>query len=165
MAIPLGRPSPDASRDPDPDGNPETGRAPSYLVLLPVGLARAASVAGPPACALARTVSPLPRPGFENPGTARAVWVFCGAIPGVRRRTYPAPCLRGARTFLQLLAQPAAIRPSDAKLSYHRRTHSARGLKQVPFDCGECVEFGGVEQRDFRVLCTNEQRKFGAAQN
>jgi hypothetical protein len=49
-------------------------------------------------------------------------FVFCGTFPGVAPAgRYPAPCFRGARTFLCLPKQTAAIRPSGTG-----RTMSAR---------------------------------------
>ena len=40
---------------------------------------------------------------------------FCGAIPGVAPAgRYPAPCFRGARTFLQCVSAPAIIQPSGS---------------------------------------------------
>jgi hypothetical protein len=39
---------------------------------------------------------------------------FCGTFPGVAPAgRYPAPCLRGARTFLPPLGEPGGERPSD----------------------------------------------------
>jgi len=101
MAIPLGRLLPAASRDlPGRQrGNPSagllaepTGRP--FLVLLPVGF----TVPSPlPAtrCALAAPFHPCPP---RSDGRS----AFCGTFPGVAPAgRYPAPCSRGARTFLQ----------------------------------------------------------------
>ena len=91
-----------------PDGSPETGQRRPYLVLLPVGLAV------PPPLPEARCA--LTAPFHPYPGVAaRRRCAFCCAFPGVAPAgRYPAPCLHGARTFLQPLSRPAAIRPSDA---------------------------------------------------
>lgn len=94
--------------------------APSLFGLAPGGACHAAPVAGG-AVRSCRTLSPLPRPApstlpvrgghDRRRGTRRSA--FCGAFPEVRRRArnlarpaslagcYPAPCFRGARTFLQ----------------------------------------------------------------
>ena len=95
MAIPLGRPLPDASRDlPGRQRGNALLRHP-YLVLLPVGLA----VPSP----LPETRCALTAPFHLDPRGTRpdGQFVFCGAIPGVASAgRYPAPCSRGARTFL-----------------------------------------------------------------
>ena len=84
----------------------------SYLVLLPVGFTLPPPL--PAArCALTAPFHPcLPcRPMQDRPGSAVC---FCGTFPGVAPAgRYPAPCLRGARTFLPpLICRRAAIRPS-----------------------------------------------------
>ena len=75
------------------------GACRSYLVLLPVGFALPPPL--PAArCALTAPFHPcLPcRPMQDRPGSAVC---FCGTFPGVAPAgRYPAPCLRGARTFL-----------------------------------------------------------------
>ena len=105
MAIPLGRPSPNASCD-----RPERRRegspgifgslrdaCRSYLVLLPVGFSLPPPL--PAArCALTAPFHPCRPPGM--PETGRRC-TFCGTFPGVAPAgRYPAPYLRGARTFL-----------------------------------------------------------------
>ena len=102
-AIPLGRPSPDASCDrperrrkgpPGTSGSrPDACR--SYLVLLPVGFSLPPPL--PAArCALTAPFHPC-RPAFRQ-GSAVC---FCGTFPRVAPAgRYPAPYLRGARTFL-----------------------------------------------------------------
>ena len=48
-----------------------------------------------------RTLSPLP-------GDEPRRFAFCGAFPGVAPAgRYPAPCLRGARTFLCVTQRPS----------------------------------------------------------
>ena len=103
MAIPLGRPLPGASCDrPErrregPPGIPAKGCLPLLLGLAPGGVFPAAAVAGG-AVRSYRTVSPLPAARF--PETDRRC-TFCGTFPGVAPAgRYPAPYLRGARTFL-----------------------------------------------------------------
>ncbi len=82
---------------------------PSLFGLAPGGACHAGFVAEP-AVRSYRTISPLP--GLKG----RWRFVFCGAFPGVTPAGhYPAPCFRGARTFLQRPKPPAAIRPSDAR--------------------------------------------------
>jgi hypothetical protein len=105
MTIPLGRPLPNASCD-----RPERRRegspgifgslrdaCRSYLVLLPVGFSLPPPL--PAArCALTAPFHPCRPPGM--PETGRRC-TFCGTFPGVAPAgRYPAPCLRGARTFL-----------------------------------------------------------------
>jgi hypothetical protein len=97
MTIPLGRPLPDASRDRPGwrGGNaPDPKVPPPLLGLAPGGVCPAAAVADS-AVRSYRTISPLP-PG--EPGLAVC---FCGTFPKVALAgRYPAPYLRGARTFL-----------------------------------------------------------------
>ena len=112
MAIHLGRPLPDASRDLPED---RCGKAPaqlapnasSYLVLLPVGFAVPLPL--PVArCALTAPFHPCrPRTG----GGLLSVALSLGLTPAGR---YPAPFFRGARTFLphSIAGTRAAIRPS-----------------------------------------------------
>jgi hypothetical protein len=114
MAIPLGRPSPDVSRDlpgrlaRKPAFPPERERRP-YSVLLPVGF----TVPSPlPAtrCALTAPFHPHPQVPVGLGGQT----ALCGTFPGVAPAgRYPAPCFRGARTFLPRVAPRAAIRPPD----------------------------------------------------
>ena len=118
MAIHLGRSSPNASRDrperrrgrPARRRRPKPRRLPLLLGLAPGGVYPAAAVAGG-AVRSYRTISPLP------PATSRAAGsavCFCGTFPGVAPAgRYPAPCLRGARTFLPPPGQPGEERPSD----------------------------------------------------
>ena len=104
MAIHLGRPSPDASRDrPGRQVRKPTRRrfcnrrhAP-LLGLAPGGVCRATPVAGR-AVRSYRTLSPL-LAGLAAVGERSAL---CGTFPGVAPAgRYPAPCFRGARTFLR----------------------------------------------------------------
>src|SRR5580658_3338492 len=116
-AIPLGRPLPNASCD-RPErrrkGPPGTsGSLPnacrSYLVLLPVGFSLPPPL--PAArCALTAPFHPC-RPPEGCRGRARR-YTFCGTFPGVAPAgRYPAPYLRGARTFLS--PHGGGERPSD----------------------------------------------------
>src|SRR6516165_11502185 len=105
MAIPLGRSLPSASCD-RPERRREgppgisgslRGCLPLLLGLAPGGVFPAAAVAGD-AVRSYRTVSPCLPPGMPETG-----WrcTFCGTFPGVAPAGgYPAPHLRGARTFL-----------------------------------------------------------------
>ena len=104
-AIPLGRPLPGASSN-QPGRQPGDGLGQAWLsqdgprrpysILLPVGLAMPPTL--PPArCALTAPFHPYPAPVTRAGRSA-----FCGAFPGVAPAgRYPAPCLRGARTFLR----------------------------------------------------------------
>jgi len=97
MAIPLGRSPPNASRD-LPGRWRGNAQVPSLFGLAPGGACRAVLVAES-AVRSYRTISPLlvfALTGFDGR------FDFCGAIPGVASAGhYPAPCFRGARTFLQ----------------------------------------------------------------
>ena len=124
MTIHLGRPSPSASRD-RPGwrrGNPPepslAGARPSLLGLAPGGVYRAIAVAGD-AVRSYRTLSPLP-PIFSHESPWAWRFAFCGTIPGVAPAgRYPAPCFRGARTFLPpALRRRAVIRPSGTTLMW-----------------------------------------------
>ena len=75
----------------------ERGCLPLLFGLAPGGVFRAAAVAGG-AVRSYRTVSPLP--AARSSATDRRC-TFCGTFPGVAPAgRYPAPYLRGARTFL-----------------------------------------------------------------
>src|ERR1700722_4794274 len=80
----------------DPDGNPETGRAPSLFGLAPGGACRAASVAVR-AVRSCRTVSPLPvfAPFGASPGGLFSVALSLGSPPpdGIRHRASVEPGL------------------------------------------------------------------------
>ena len=121
--IHLGRPSPDASRN-------QPGRlawkragtladpAPPLFGFAPGGVYRAASVTGR-AVGSYPTLSPLPRP---KPGR----FAFCGTFPGVAPAgRYPAPCFRGARTFLPsgLSADAGAAARPAGRPYVARRAH------------------------------------------
>src|SRR6516225_4202775 len=115
MAIHLGRSLPSASCDPperrrgDPPGSPDfRATCRSYSVLLPVGFSLPPPL--PAArCALTAPFHPCRLPGM--PETGRRC-TFCGTFPGVAPAgRYPAPHLRGARTFLS--PHTGGERPSD----------------------------------------------------
>jgi len=88
---------------------------PLLLGLAPGGVFPAAAVAGG-AVRSYRTLSPLPLRRSRKAGSGRARrFAFCGTVPGVAPAgRYPAPCFRGARTFLPPPGEErrAAIRPS-----------------------------------------------------
>lgn len=111
-----------APRATDPSGGakvrpafPRAGCLPLLLGLAPGGVFPAAAVAGG-AVRSYRTVSPLP-PARCSETDRRCT--FCGTFPGVAPAgRYPAPYLRGARTFLPPpKGQRAAIRPSGTRKS------------------------------------------------
>jgi hypothetical protein len=86
---------------------PRKEAVPPLFGLAPGGVCRAAPVAGR-AVRSYRTLSPLP----ADPRT-RGRFAFCGTFPRVAPAgRYPAPCFRGARTFLPAVARRAAVRPS-----------------------------------------------------
>jgi hypothetical protein len=112
MAIPLGRPLPNASRDRPGRrrGNPPGDHRPPcrpYLVLLPVGFTLPRRL---PAVRCALTAPFHPCRQAQSPGRRFA---FCGTFPGVAPAgCYPAPCFRGARTFLPPCRNRRKGRPS-----------------------------------------------------
>ena len=78
-----------------------------YLVLLPVGFTLPLLL---PAARCALTAPFHPYPIARRLGR----FAFCGTIPGVAPAgRYPAPCFRGARTFLQQAQNCACQRPSN----------------------------------------------------
>src|SRR5438874_7636698 len=101
-------------------------RLPLLLGLAPGGVCPAATVAGS-AVRSYRTISPLP-PIKSQTGTVMGSAVcFCGTFPRVAPAgRYPAPCLRGARTFLPLLF--GKERPSD-RLAWDHVGSRAAGVK------------------------------------
>jgi len=73
---------------------------------------------------------------------------FCGAVPGVTPGgCYPSPCSRGARTFLEPPARPAAIRPSDVGTIIECGWPELQGSRQCEIDGCRRVKRGRVEQR------------------
>ena len=145
MAIHLGQPSPAASRDPPGRrlGNlPGPARqewgppVPSLFGLAPGEACRAAPVASR-AVRSYRTLSPLPGPDAGR-------FAFCGAVSGVAPAgRYPAPCFRGARTFLTRPGFPiwpgAAIRPSGpVNIVTRAAAVKTSGLHRGGDNCGQC---------------------------
>src|SRR6516164_3691115 len=115
-AIPLGRRLPGASSNlpgrQDPDTIPKlrfrANLAPSLFGLAPGGVCPAAGVTAG-AVRSYRTISPLPW-SAEAPRR----YVFCGTVPGFAPAgCYPAPFVRGARTFLSDNLSVSPERPSD----------------------------------------------------
>src|SRR5271155_76018 len=141
MVIPLGRPSPGASRD-QPGrlrenplitrGYPVICRP--YSVLLPVGFTMPFPL---PATRCALTAPFHPCRSMTCTGRRFA---FCGTVPGVAPAgRYPAPCFRGARTFLPpgVAARRATIRPSGERLVVRRRAGvNLAALLLVHLDAG-----------------------------
>jgi len=108
--IPLGRRLPGASsnlpgrQDPDIDPGDCSPRRP-YSVLLPVGFAV------PPPLPEARCALTAPFHPCRALRNAARRSVLCGTVPGVTPAgRYPAPHVRGARTFLSNL--PFGVGPS-----------------------------------------------------
>ena len=103
----LSRPTRTAARK--PACRAKAARRP-YLVLLPVGF----TVPSPsPATRCALTAPFHPYPASRERFAGRSA--LCGTVPGVAPAgRYPAPCSRGARTFLphDVAIAKAAIRPS-----------------------------------------------------
>ncbi len=122
MTIPLGRPLPDASRD--LPGRQRRKRA--WPAPFPCGIGRPAA----PMRSCSRWGLPcrrryrrrgalLPHPFTlacdRSLRSKRRRFAFCGTFPGVAPAgDYPAPCFRGARTFLDLAVagEAAIIQPS-----------------------------------------------------
>ena len=117
MAIHLGRASPRASSNQPGQrcGNAFRFAALAaklcrpYSVLLPAGFALPVLLPGL-RCALTAPFHPYSYfgPPRSNATTSIERFVFCGTFPRVASAgCYPAPCFRGARTFLH----PKALRP------------------------------------------------------
>ncbi len=123
MAIHLGCPLPDTSRD-------QPGRRPEKrLGLRPAAPIRSCSRWGLPCRLRYRTRGALlPHRFTLTHGRTRGRFIFCGTFPEVALAgRYPAPLFHGARTFLprRLLAHPqAAIRSADG---VGRRPRRAEG--------------------------------------
>src|SRR5437879_6010320 len=84
-----------------------------YSVLLLAGLAMPSLL---PGTRWALT------PPFHPSLSGERRFAFCGAIPGVAPGgRYPPPCRRGARTFLDPLAEAATARPSGPRGRWRRR--------------------------------------------
>ena len=81
-----------------------------YSVLLPVGFTLPPTL--PPArCALTAPFHPYPP---MSRGATAGGLLSVALIPGVAPAGhYPAPCFRGARTFLSPIAREATVQPSD----------------------------------------------------
>jgi hypothetical protein len=112
-AIPLGCPSPDTSRDlPGRPARERACTAPCGRAVVPTW---SCSRWGLPCLSRCRPSGALLPPRFtlarrsEDPGGRYA---FCGTFPEVALAgRYPAPCSRGARTFLPRVAAGAAVQP------------------------------------------------------
>lgn len=112
MAIPLGRVLPPASSDLPgrqlenslfAPANRAKGRP--YLVLLQVGFVL------PLPLPAARCALTAPFHPYRRQSTRR--FVFCDTFPGVAPAgSYPAPCFRGARTFLCPNINPSSGHPA-----------------------------------------------------
>jgi len=119
-ATPVARRLKQPTRMAGPDRPAARGCAPFLFGFAPGGVCRAVCVAAD-AVRSYRTVSPLPRIN----ATLRGGLLLCGTVPGPASRLrgdrsagrYPAPFVRGARTFLpralSSLAR-AAVQPTDA---------------------------------------------------
>ncbi len=109
-----------------PDGDPQTDHLPSLYDLAPGGVYHARPVART-AVRSYRTLSPLPH-RLVIGGDGR--FAFCGTFPGVASAgRYPAPCLRGARTFLPDAPRgPSERPPGPLTIGYvaPRRSHCKR---------------------------------------
>ena len=127
---------------------------PPLCGLAPGGVCPATAVAGG-AVRSYRTLSPLPA-AIPKTGRDRR-FAFCGTFPGVAPAgRYPAPCFRGARTFLPsaLAGREAAIRPSGAD-DVGRRKSGVNVLGGVPL--GFSAQIDRFEALDFHRLaqCKN----------
>ena len=150
MAIHLGRPLPDASRDLPED---RRGKAPepvarfpsSYLVLLPVGFALPLPL--PSArCALTAPFHPY-RPTIITERHRR--FGLCGTVPGIAPAgRYPAPSFRGARTFLPCRLKKRQERPSDhlaqEELGVYRRRVNQRASGRPRYPAGRQSDFASA---------------------
>ncbi len=93
---------------------------PPLFGLAPGGVCRAVPVAGN-AVRSYRTLSPL------LAGRTGGRSALCGTFPRVTSAgRYPAPCFRGARTFLPLANRGAAIQPSGTNIQRSRLSYVNR---------------------------------------
>jgi len=160
MTIHLGRPLPGASRDRPGRrrGNPpakQIGCRP-YLVLLPVGFALPPPSPGA-RCALAAPFRPYRHPNPREGARAGRRCVFCGTVPGVAPAgRYPAPCLRGARTFLPpgdelpKGGHPAVWRPGCRRRPSSRSRTPGVGSPRPVAECARGDGAAGSGSRDRR---------------
>ena len=94
--------------------------------FAPGGVYHAGSIAAA-AVRSYRTLSPLP----AEPKPCRR-FAFCGTFPRVAPAgRYPAPCFRGARTFLQRPKPPATIQPSDPAPICRARARGSSGIRAL----------------------------------
>ena len=114
----LARPTRMAARKPACGRRPRPAACvPSLFGLAPGGVYRAARVAAG-AVRSCRTLSPLPA-DRDKPGPGRRS-ALCGTVPGVAPAgRYPAPCFRGARTFLPR-RRPRACGKGGRPAVWHR---------------------------------------------
>ena len=129
----------------------------SYLVLLPVGFSLPPPL--PAArCALTAPFHPCRPCRPEGDGRARR-YIFCGTFPGVAPAgRYPAPYLRGARTFLPRPREPSEERPSD-RLAWDDVGKRSIPVKRGPYQTrplanaapqtrpGECRRTSAIKRR------------------
>ena len=124
LARRLARPT----RTTSPEAGLQVRNLPSSLFgLAPGGVYHAASVAGP-AVRSYRTFSPSPADVLRHPGGQTDL---CGTFPRVAPAgRYPAPCFRGARTFLDAaVADFAAVAwPPDAAAGSITGTRRLEGI-------------------------------------
>jgi len=131
MAIHLGRPLPGASRDLPgwQRGNPPANNA---LAAIPTW---SCSRWGLPCRPRYRGRGALLPPHFALTGTrfrAGRRNIFCGTVPGVAPAgRYPAPRLRGARTFLPPAAR-AERRPACSPLTSFSLSRTSATLQRIP---------------------------------
>jgi len=111
----------------DPEG--PVGRPP-LCGLAPGGVCHAAAVAGG-AVRSYRTLSPLP--AASEDGRRRSA--LCGTFPGVAPAgRYPAPCFRGARTFLSPARRPESGHPAVWRL-LAKRSRARRQPRRFTTPC------------------------------
>ena len=134
---------------------------PSLFGFAPGGVYLASAVANA-AVRSYRTLSPLlvrrPNPrrlpassSAKRDRPTKKRFAFCGTFPGVAPAgRYPAPCFRGARTFLHLgsalqprtatahAPQAAAIRPTDTSCN-GALVHSVKGFVKTPSGRGRSI--------------------------
>ncbi len=104
-----------------------------YLALLPVGFA-VPSALPRPRCALTAPFHPCPGP--EGPGR----FAFCGTFPGVASAgRYPAPCFRGARTFLTGAGNRQPARSSSRLVSWKSIYHAT--LAQIQYSAASTMHW------------------------
>ena len=162
MAIHLGRRLRAASRDPpgqrrgNPPGVACAAPTPSLFGLAPGEVCPAGPIARP-AVRSYRTISPLPAAVARD-----RRFVFCGTVSGVAPAgRYPAPCFRGARTFLTAAGFPIAAAQPSGRLADREVGDAHPGVNGGGLNGGGSMALAGraCRSRGTRRYWKHEKRR------